>query len=359
MDVMVNIKRQNNFGFLRLLFATLVIVSHSAEIIDGNRSREALTSLFGALTFGELAVDGFFLISGYLVAKSWENSASNADYVLKRVRRIYPGFLVAFLICVFMVGPFVGANIRSGGILKTISDAAFLRPPRMQAFIGLSHPSLNGSMWTIAVEFRCYLLVILLGTLGVYKSKKPLLILAAVLLALNEISFNFWMPSPVVWAFGEPLYLFRLFGIFCVGSLYYVYRESIPYNGKIAAGAVCALLFFLFQSILAESAFAILGGYLIFWLALHFKSRILRMINGRDDISYGVYLYAWPIQSSLVYFFHIKSPWLLIAATILICFPVAYASWRFVEKAFLPTIKADSTDETLWQKCSPILPNPQ
>ncbi len=86
---------KNNFGFLRLLFAILVILSHAPEAIDGNRNREILTNIFGTLSFGEFAVDGFFLISGYLIYKSFDNSSSIKSYFYKRILRIYPGFIAA------------------------------------------------------------------------------------------------------------------------------------------------------------------------------------------------------------------------------------------------------------------------
>lgn len=65
--------RTNNFNLLRLIFAVLVLLAHSPEIVDGNRDRELLTMLGGILSFGELAVDGFFLLSGYLIMQSWNN----------------------------------------------------------------------------------------------------------------------------------------------------------------------------------------------------------------------------------------------------------------------------------------------
>ena len=97
--------KQNNFGFLRLLLATLVIVAHSAEILDQNRNREILTNIFGTITFGELAIDGFFLISGYLILNSFLSSSTLKSYLLKRVLRIYPGFIVASLFCIFVLIP--------------------------------------------------------------------------------------------------------------------------------------------------------------------------------------------------------------------------------------------------------------
>ena len=89
-----NKERKNNFGFLRLLFATMVVVSHSPELLDGNRSREILTRLFGTMSFGEVGVHGFFIISGYLITKSFVESRSTGSYLTKRFLRIFPGYLV-------------------------------------------------------------------------------------------------------------------------------------------------------------------------------------------------------------------------------------------------------------------------
>jgi peptidoglycan/LPS O-acetylase OafA/YrhL len=77
----------------------MVILSHSFELIDHNRARELLTRAFGTLSFGEVGVDGFFLISGYLVTKSLIETQSPARYLWKRILRIWPGYLAAFCMC--------------------------------------------------------------------------------------------------------------------------------------------------------------------------------------------------------------------------------------------------------------------
>src|SRR5579863_6185230 len=102
---------RNNFGALRLMLAYAVIISHSPEMLDGNPSREPLMALGLHFTFGGLAVDGFFIISGYLIASSYLSSRSLAQFFTSRVLRIYPAFVIAFLICILLVGPIAGGTL--------------------------------------------------------------------------------------------------------------------------------------------------------------------------------------------------------------------------------------------------------
>ena len=152
--------KNNNFGFLRLLFAILVIVSHSAEAIDGNRSREILTNIFGTLSFGEFAVDGFFLISGYLIHKSYENSSSLKSYFYKRVLRIYAGFIGAHILFIFCVIPLVLNfnflfNLESKYWAESAIRILLLDAPHPVDGIFDNNPyqATNISMWTIKYEF--------------------------------------------------------------------------------------------------------------------------------------------------------------------------------------------------------------
>ena len=328
---------KNNFGFLRLVLATLVIVSHSAEIIDGNRSRELLTTFGGRLTFGEIAVDGFFIISGYLILKSFQQSASTFSYLIKRVRRIYPGFLVAWLVCIFVVAPIGGINPSSFNVadyIKMGTTALTLNGPYMEAFPWLEAHALNGSMWTIVYEFKCYLYVIALFFIGLYNRPYLFAALTACLLISNEIHWPTYL-GPLPRIVGGPELFIRLEGMFCVGGCFYLFRDQIPLRRDIALLAALTLTACVRFSIWEEAVFALLGGYLIFFVALEVKSEVLMRINSKDDISYGVYLYAWPIQICLASLFAIKSPWLLMAATIPVVYAVGFASWRLVEKPFV------------------------
>jgi peptidoglycan/LPS O-acetylase OafA/YrhL len=330
---------ENNFGALRLLFAILVILSHSFELIDGDRSREIATTVFHTLSFGELGVYGFFLVSGYLVTKSFEKSCSVGEYVFKRILRIYPGYVVAFVLCVMAIGPFVGGRLTVSSSITVLLRIALLQPPEMQGvFAGMPYPSLNGSMWTIAYEFRCYLLVILLGVTGLLSKRIVLAILTAGALALSALHvqisdwLSFWQLAALI---GVPSTTLRFTAIFGCGALFYLYRDRIQYNGRSAILAGSGLIILMFSRHCAEVAVPILGGYTLFWFAFNVRSPTLAGIGHEVDLSYGVYLYAWPVQNLLIWLNPGISPWLVFIATMAIVGPLAFGSWWLVEKPFL------------------------
>ena len=168
----------------------MVIVSHSPLLLDGDRSREFLTRIFGTLTGGDVAVDGFFLISGYLITKSFIDTPAIVSYLKRRVARIVPGYAIAFLISALCIGPFVGgASVLSvSGIGHLLTQMATLLPPKViGVFPGLAYPSLNSSLWTIRFEFECYLAIAALGALGLLRPQfwRALAAVAAALVVLS------------------------------------------------------------------------------------------------------------------------------------------------------------------------------
>ena len=132
-------QHRNNVGALRLLLSLLVVLSHAPELLDGDRSRELLTGMFGTLSFGELAVDGFFLISGYLVTQSWVATGGGGPYFMRRILRIVPGFLVAYAISLLVFGPFGGGHLEAlgpEGAAASVLRALLLLPPPTRPWPG-------------------------------------------------------------------------------------------------------------------------------------------------------------------------------------------------------------------------------
>jgi peptidoglycan/LPS O-acetylase OafA/YrhL len=331
----------NNFNFLRLLFASLVIVSHGPELADGDRRRELLTRLFGSLSFGELAVSCFFLLSGYLIVSSWQRRPELLDYFTKRIRRIYPGYFVAFLLSVLVVGPLSMPTLSSytkelnwhfllGNLLQ------IRQPIVANVFPGTHFSLLNGAMWSISYEFRCYVLVILIGLVGAKYQKAiwlTLLLLAIGLLRMTAQlnSIHFPGMNYVIENLSE---FVRLLTFFSAGSCFYLFRQQLPLKSTWAALAFGLFLLGLFKPALANIALATVGAYALFWLAFA-QVPTLNWFKRKDDISYGLYLYGWPIQKLLLWFFPTASPWLLLLPALALAGLAGYLSWNLVEKRFL------------------------
>jgi peptidoglycan/LPS O-acetylase OafA/YrhL len=333
--------RQNGFGALRLLFASLVIFSHSPQMLDGSMAREPLMRIFGAMNLGELAVDGFFLISGYLISASFVSDPPT--YAWKRILRIYPGYIVCYLLCILVVAPLAGAHLADLSPRRWVMIVArmlALKSPEVDgAFTGVPIPALDGSMWTIVYEARCYILAALLGLCGFYRRRSLLLALTAVMLLAN---FVFLLPigrtiisdTRPVWAvFGEPVQAVSLTSVFLCGAAFRVLR--LNYRGWVAALCLLVLIGALFIPTLAGVAVATAGGYALFWTALQVKWRPLLTLNAKDDISYGVYLYAWPVGELIVWFWRAVPLPVLVLATFVGAVACGAVSWWLIEKPAL------------------------
>lgn len=331
-----HLQRTNNFNLCRLVLAILVIVSHGPELIDGNRHRELLTQLFHTISFGEFAVDGFFLISGYLITQSWHETPQAFSFLKKRVLRIFPAFIAWSLISAVIVGP-LAADPRyffQFDIPAFAKGMLALQVPQVPpVFVGSHYPLINGSMWTISYEFYCYLAILAFGIFGLLRHRASWLSTTLILLALNVLH-NFGVQTT---CFGfcdlvNPIYRLSMF--FFAGGCFFLYRDSLRYEKKFLIVLIPLLLAALFSIRTAEIALATLGGYLLFYFALA-RIPVLSYFNKLPDVSYGLYLSAWPVTKLLILFYPEISAPTLVPLTTLICIIFGAASWYVVEKPFL------------------------
>lgn len=320
--------RQNNFNLVRLLLALLVLLSHAPELIDGNRSREILTRMFGSLSFGELAVDGFFLLSGYLIMQSWQSQPQAWPFLKKRLLRIYPGFAIATLVCAFAVGPFAAepeTYFNGLNVAALFTNMVFLQKPAVpEVFAGLPYADINGSMWTISAEFTCYLSVLILGVAGALVRRRVWLTVAVLVVVVGATAR----------LSGETIPGMRLAMLFLSGGTYYLYRDKIRMHGGIAAGAAALVVLCMFSWRLSELAVTTLGGYALIYAASK-RSVLLSQFNRLPDVSYGVYLYGWPIQKLLIWTIPTISPWSLFALSASCALVAGTISWYLIEEPAL------------------------
>lgn len=320
--------RLNNFTVIRFLLAMAVLVGHSFPI-TGNGSDPITMLILPHAWIGSIAVGGFFAVSGFLVSASIQNRSLN-DFAISRALRLYPAVIVYSLVAVLVIGPLASSvgiyqyfaakpwnNLWNATLWEWIYNLPYAFTDR--TFSG----STNGSSWTLPAELRCYIAVFLLGLIGLFNTRE--IANVALLSALVLIKINF-SAIPLFGGnaqFEEPLLFF------IVGSLFWVNRNFIPMNWVLCAALVAATFFYASTSwyryfYMPTVAYCILMAA---YRLPHFD------IDKFGDISYGVYIYAWPIQQLV--WSQGQNAYVNAALATLIVVPVAYASWRFVEKPAL------------------------
>jgi len=334
--------RTNNFDFLRFLMACIVIYTHSFRISGALYSSGKQRLLHGDFGGATLAVDVFFLISGFLISSSFQNSATTLHYLQKRLLRIYPGFIAALAFCVFIVGPLAGVDRHT--YFTSRGTYAFFLPilwAPLQVLPGAfsaAHweSAVNSSLWTIRFELFCYFLPPLLGLFGLFRPRGVILALfiAAICahnLEAHQLPFQWKMFLP--W-FGDVWELPRFMMYFLAGMTYFAWRDHIrltlPALALASAGALIG-----FATPLKDILLPLALPYLIFYIA--FSPRIpFQRFGKHGDFSYGMYLYAFPIQQLLVRYLPLDhKPFVLTFLAGIATFAAAFLSWRLIEKPCL------------------------
>lgn len=333
--------RNNGIGFLRLFFAAAVVWSH-AYYLGGFGDDPIGRITHGALTVGLLSVAGFFVLSGFLVTRSFERAAGLGTFFWHRCLRIFPGFLACLIVVAFGCAPllYLGEHgtlaeffTQKDSAYGFVVNNALLRLNQVSVagpYLSLPFPAgINGSLWTLEYEFFCYLAVGLFGLVGILERKAGLV--AAAFITFFAISaglsaFRGMQPTPYG---GEVLYLYVFFA---GGASAYLFRDRIPMRWEVAVAAA-AILAATLPTPMYGFFVPLCLSYLTFFAAMNLP---FRSFDRRVDLSYGVYIYAFPLQQLLA-MHRINdlgvSAYFFVAMALVV--PVAATSWFLIERPSL------------------------
>ena len=337
--------RRNSFAFLRFTFAVLVVLSHSYSL--GGFGKDSLYSFSnGQSSLGSVAVDSFFVISGVLITYSYLNTTSIWRYLWHRILRILPGYWVCLLVTALMFGAiihyyqygtfnyfrsfpnnpltYIKANLWLLIGQRSIGDLLGANP----------YPNdFNGSLWVLWYLFLCYLVLAAFGLLGLLKKHNAILVGVVLCLWVANIFEQYVINTGLM-----PLLKYgsvkapNLLIYFVAGSVFLLEKKRIPLHYSLvlaAAGLVLLSWRYGFYNVVSP----VVVPYIVIWLAvkLPFKG-----LDKWGDYSYGIYVYAFPIQQMLCVFgLHNYGKSAYFSVSLVLAMVIAVGSWWLIEKPCL------------------------
>ena len=329
----------NNLIIVRLILASAVIFSHSYWLVYGLEEQDTVSPLLGR-TISYFAVDGFFFLSGFLVYGSLIRRNDVLSFAKARFFRLWPALAVStvltiaagfFLTSMPAASYFRGETLRFFGFNLSLQTAAYTLTGVM---CGARECSVNGSLWTIPWEVRCYEGLAVLGLLGLARPRP----MARIILPASFAFALLWHLTPFAHQPAHGLYFYflttdRLWTAFALGIAAFLLRERIPLNWWIAL-ALLVLVIVEFRLGLNLHLGAVFIGYAV--LCGGFLTARNGAIAGRwPDYSYGMYIYAFPVMLLLGAVYPFGNHWTLSLANAFATLPLAALSWHFVEKPVL------------------------
>lgn len=325
----------NNFDLLRFIFAGTVLLVHAYQI-SGFQQLEIIAGILSS----EVAVEAFFVISGFLIFMSFERSKTIASYAKKRIRRIYPAYFTVVMLCAIGL---IAVSSKSVGdyfsfsfwkyIFANLIFLNFLQPTLPGVFELNKLTAVNGALWTLKVEAMFYLSVPLFGLLF-RRFSRILVLIIAYLLSVAYAGLMDVLAGKTGLGFYLELgrQLPGQISYFMAGAFIYYYLPLFERRvGYFLVFAVLALAVNkLFPvSILKPFALAVVVIYFGLFLCVGNFGKY-------GDFSYGIYILHFPIIQIMLYLkIFDESPWYFLMAVIFFTAIGSIALWYFVEKRFL------------------------
>lgn len=336
--------RNNNFDFLRFFFAFIVLLVH-LSILSGIKEIEFIRHYLSSY----ISVTAFFIISGYLIAKSYVETSNLSRYFLKRAARLLPAYVF-----VIMASAMFLSVISSQSLSEYFSNSQFYRylfaNLTFQNYLQPCLPGVfdsnvfgcdvNGALWTLKIEVAFYLTLPFVIYFGNKLKNKFVFFISIYLLSiLYKLGFEY---------IGEKYQLHQLtflsrqlpgfYSYFISGvMIYYLKKPFLENKNKLV---IIAFIAFLTERHFGSEIFTPMSlSVLVFYVAFSF--RWLNNFAKFGDISYGVYIYHYPIINMAVYFGLFNSLNVIISSSIvvLIIILISFISWHLLEKPFLQKVR--------------------
>lgn len=337
---------------VRLLLALGVLLGHSFVVFLGNTGPEPL-KLFD-ITISYAAVNGFFVLSGLLITRSFDRNTDIWRFAAARILRIMPALLVLSLLAVLVIGPIftnqqTAAYFSDWRTWRYLCDVlSFGNTAGGPPGIFVDNPwqgEFSASLWTLRYEMIAYGGTLVLASLGLMRSRTNVLgvfVLSIFGFMLIRV-FEPQLPHQLMDAS-------RLGTAYLLGAALYAWRDSVRIDWRLALGALMlALLFGPTASYEIMLNFVLAGG--ILWIGFGLPAALAPLAR-IPDLSYGIYIWQWPIMQALYHFGLANNAYTMMAMALPLSALVAAGSWYGVEKPAL----ALKTPFAIWLKTRIKLP---
>ncbi len=342
--------RTNSFGALRLFFAAAVIFSHAFPL--SGRGSDPTWEWWGSqVHIGNLAVYGFLGVSGYVVTKSAAR-LTPGRFAWHRVLRIYPAFWLALIVGAYVISPLIwglsGRDMsafwaepngprsylmRNAALWIQQWDIHDLFAPRPLGVVPSSPwlaGAVNGSLWSLAYELMCYILIGAIAAFGILRHAKHVIAAVTGLFGILQLIVRFEPGVVGIYVGLLDDSLITLGWVFMLGATAAVYSDRIPLRARYGALTIAVVVATLWCGgfhVIGIPAFI----YATIWAAAALP-HVFHRVGARNDYSYGIYLYGWPVQQVLAFagLQHILIVY--VALSVLGATALAWLSWHGVEK---------------------------